>query len=64
MISQSNWTRVFCFQFSSKILCIAELRKKKLVENEDKRYHPNGGVIVLSLFNIVVNEAEGRVLLV
>lgn len=53
LISPSIWTRLFCFQFLHKNICIAGLWKYFFVENEDKRDRPNGGIIILSLLCIL-----------
>ena len=50
-ISPSNWASLFCFQFFSKNLCIAGLRKYFLRKNGGKRSRPNGGVIFLPLLS-------------
>ena len=53
IINPSDWMSLFCFQFFSKNLCIAWLRKYFLRKNGSKRSRPNDGVLVLPLLNIL-----------
>ena len=52
IISPSNSTSLFWFQFCLKNPCIAGLWKYFLGENGNKRDRPNGGVIVLPLLRV------------